>query len=543
MILLLRGGWTCCACNLILSCGGKFAVSFPILSAIVFVPLIGGLIAAALPRQFAWLWALGVALLDLIFAVVLGLQFAQTNGGFQFTEHQPWIPGLGLDYRLGVDGISLFLVLLTSLLAVVALAASREQAQDPKRSGTYFALMLLLVTGIQGVFLATNVFLFYVFWEIMLVPAYLLIGTFGGPRRAYAAIKFVIYTAIGSLLMLAGVIGLGAAASNSVGHYTLDLPTLLRAHLAPEAQGVLFLAFFAAFAVKSPLFPFHAWLPDAYTEAPTPVTVLLAGAMSKTGAYGFIRFCLPLFPNAVRQAAPIIETLAVIGILYCAVQTLVQTDFKRLLAYSSVSHMGVILLGIFALNAQGLDGAVLQMVNHGITTGALFLIAGLIAERANTRSIKDLGGMATRLPLLAVVFCVAALSSLGLPGLNSFAGEFLALLGAFRSNITFGVLGTLVVIPAAWYLLRFFQGVMEGPLPPKPAEDPAIPAANLPRPAAVRDLNLGELAILAPLLALMVLIGFVPAPLPDRIEPAVTQSVLQAIAPPPVAVPLLRIHP
>ena len=512
------------------------------LSAIVFVPLFGGLVAAALPRQMAWFWSLGVASVELILAVVMGLQFVQTNGGFQFTEHQPWIPSLGLDYSLGADGISLFLVILTALLSLVAIAASRQQALDPRRSGTYFALMLLLTTGIQGVFLATNVFLFYVFWEIMLVPAYLLIGTFGGPRRAYAAIKFVIYTAVGSLLMLAGVIGLGAAASNSVGHYTLDLPTLLHAHIAPEMQGVLFLAFFAAFAVKAPLFPFHSWLPDAYTEAPMPVTVLLAGAMSKTGAYGFIRFCLPLFPNAVKQAAPFIETLAVIGILYCAVQALVQTDFKRLLAYSSVSHMGVILLGIFALNAQGLDGAVLQMVNHGITTSALFLIAGLIAERANTSSIKDLGGMATRLPILAVVFCVSALSSLGLPGLNSFAGEFLALLGAFRSNIAFGVLGTLVVIPAAWYLLRFFQGVMEGPLPPKPVPDATTPVASQPRPATVRDLNLGEIALLAPLLVLMVVIGFIPGPLPNRIEPAVTQSVLPLVVHPAPNPPLVQIH-
>jgi NADH-quinone oxidoreductase subunit M len=515
-------------------------VSFPVLSAIVFVPLIGGVIAMVLPRQIAWIWAMVVALLELVLTAIVGLQFAQTNGGFQFTEHQPWIPGLGLDYSLGVDGISLFLVILTALLAFVTLAASARQARDPKRSGTYFALMLLLTTGIQGVFLATNVFLFYVFWEIMLVPAYLLIGTFGGPRRAYAAMKFVIYTAVGSLLMLAGVIGLGAAASASIGHYTLDLPTLLHTHIATDAQGFLFLAFFAAFAVKAPLFPFHAWLPDAYSEAPTPVTVLLAGAMSKTGAYGFIRFCLPLFPNAVKQAAPIIETLAVIGILYCAVQALVQVDFKRLLAYSSVSHMGVILLGIFALNTQGIDGAVLQMVNHGITTGALFLIAGFIADRANTRSIKDLGGLATRLPILAVVFCVAALSSLGLPGLNSFAGEFLALLGAFRSNVVFGVLGTLVVIPAAWYLLRFFQGVMEGPPPTDGATGEG--ASGTVQAVATRDLSVGEIAILVPLLALMVLIGFVPKPLPDRIEPAVTQSVLPSVSSSTQAAPLLRIN-
>jgi NADH-quinone oxidoreductase subunit M len=511
--------------------GEQKIVAFPILSAIVFVPLIGAVIAAFLPRQVAWIWAGAVALVDLALAVVAAIGY-QHSSGFQFIEQQPWIPGLGLNYSLGMDGISLFLVLLTALLGVVAIAASGQQARDPRRSGTYFALMLLLVSGIQGVFLATNVFLFYVFWEIMLVPAYLLIGTFGGPRRAYAAIKFVIYTAIGSLLMLAGVIGLGAAASASVGHYTLDLPALM-GHVPVAAQGILFLAFFAAFAVKAPLFPFHSWLPDAYAEAPVPVTVLLAGAMSKTGAYGFIRFCLTLFPQATRQAAPIIETLAVIGILYCAVQALVQNDFKRLLAYSSISHMGVILLGIFALNAQGIDGAVMQMVNHGITLAALFLIAGLIVQRTGTRSISDLGGMATRVPILAVVFCIAALSSLGLPGLNSFAGEFLALLGAFRSNIAFGVLGTLVVIPAAWYLLRFFQGAMQGATP-KPATATDAEGVTQPRP---RDLNVGEIAILAPLLALMFVIGFFPGPLPSRIEPSVTNNVMVALRTPPTSHP------
>lgn len=502
-------------------------MSFPVLSAIIFVPVIGALVAACLPRRAAWLWALFVALVDLALAIGVGVQFQTGAGGFQFGEQQPWISGLGLDYQLGVDGISLFLVLLTALLAVVSIAASWRQTE---RAGTYFALMLLLVTGIQGVFLSTNVFLFYVFWEIMLVPAYLLIGTFGGPRRAYAAIKFVIYTAIGSLLMLAGIIGLGAVTSNGIGHFSLNLPTLLNAHVPADAQGILFLAFFAAFAVKVPLVPFHSWLPDAYSEAPTPVTVMIAGAMSKTGAYGFLRFCLPLFPHAARQAAPWIETLAVIGILYCAALALVQTDFKRLLAYSSISHLGVVMLGIFALNAQGVTGGVFQMVNHGITTGALFLIAGFLENRTGTRSIRALGGLATRLPILAVVFCVAALSSLGLPGLNSFAGEFLALLGAFRANIAFGALGTLVVIPAAWYLLRFFQGVMEGPAPgevPSAEQDPPPATARRmtrERVKGPRDLSFGELAILAPLLALMVLIGFAPAGLPARIEPSVTQN-------------------
>lgn len=514
----------------------EHVVTFPILTTIIFVPIIGALITLALPHRVAWGWALTVALVDLGLTIWLGLFFQAGQGGFQFTENQPWIPGLGLNYALGVDGISLFLVILTALLSVVTIGASRQSEgararqdqrsanRDPaeQRSAAYFALMLLLAGGIQGVFVATNVFLFYVFWEVMLVPAYLLIGMFGGPRRAYAAIKFVIYTAIGSLLMLAGVIGLGAVAQTGRG-FSLDLPVLL-GHVPASAQTILFLAFAAAFAVKVPLVPFHSWLPDAYTEAPIPVTVMLAGAMSKTGAYGFLRFGVQLFPDAARQMAPILAMLAVIGILYCAAMALVQTDFKRLLAYASISHLGIVILGIFALNAQGIDGAVLQMVNHGITTGALFLIAGYIETRAGTWSIQALGGLATKVPILAVVFGIAALSSLGLPGLNSFAGEFLAFLGAFRANPLFGTLGTLVVIPAAWYMLRFFQGVMQGP----PAED-AVASSTATGPeqrpgdlGRARDLRAGDLVILVPLLALMVLIGVYPAPLPNRIEPSVT---------------------
>jgi NADH-quinone oxidoreductase subunit M len=495
-------------------------VSFPMLSAIIFLPVVGGIVALVLPRQIVWGWSLAVALVDLVLAVSLGVQFQTGTSAFQFTEHQPWISSLGVNYSLGVDGISLFLVILTALLTAIAIGVSREHAMESQRSHTFYLLMLMLSTGILGVFLATNVFLFYVFWELMLVPAYLLIGIFGGPRRIYAAIKFVIFTAVGSLLMLAAVIGVEVVAT---GEHSLDFATLV-GHVPVDAQMVLFLAFAAAFAVKSPLFPFHSWLPDAYTEAPTPVTVILAGAMSKTGTYGFLRFCLPLFPNAVKQAVPWLGALAVAGILYCAVMALVQSDFKRLLAYSSISHIGVVLLGIFALNMQGAEGAVLQMVNHGITTGALFLIAGFIERRTGTRSIQSLGGMATRVPLLTAAFGIAALSSLGLPGLNSFAGEFLALLGAFRSNMLLGVLGTLVIIPAAWYLLRFFQGVTEGPLKQPERGDSGAGTAKV----GLRDLNGIEVTALVPLLALMFIIGFAPAIIPQHIEPSLNHTLLQA---------------
>src|SRR3989440_3804239 len=451
---------------------------FPLLSLITFLPLIGGIVALLLPRErlnvIRWT-ALAFAWADLMIVLGLALAYSQTISSFNSTivgagptatyfatvhEQAAWIvtPGFNLSYSLDVDGISLLLVALTSLLTVVCIAASFHIEQKVKN---YMAFMLLLECGISGVFLSTNLFLFYIFWELMLIPAYFLVGSWGGERRMYAAIKFVLYTSVGSLLMLAGIIALGYYHQQLVGGpYTLDLSTLLNGKLSSTIQLWLFLAFAAAFVVKVPLVPFHSWLPDAYSEAPTPVTAMLAGAMSKTGAYGFLRFCLPLFPTAVHALAPLFNWLAVISFLYCAVLALVQTDLKRLLGYSSISHLGVVMLGMFAFNTQGIEGSVLQMVNHGITTSALFLIVGFIEARTGTRNIRDFGGLARRVPVLATVMLIAALSSLGLPGLNSFAGEFLVLLGAFRSSIRFGLLGTLVVVPAAWYLIRLFLGVM-----------------------------------------------------------------------------------
>ncbi|HLJ35222.1 MAG TPA: NADH-quinone oxidoreductase subunit M, partial [Ktedonobacteraceae bacterium] len=361
--------------------------------------------------------------------------------------------------------------------------------------------------------------LFYIFWEVMLIPAYFLVGTWGGERRIYAAFKFVLYTSVGSLLMLAGIIALGYYHQQAAGGgYTLDLATLLSGGLSSNVQIWLLLAFAAAFAVKVPLIPFHSWLPDAYSEAPAPVTALLAGAMSKTGAYGLLRFCLQLFPQAAHTLAPLFSTLAVIGILYCAVLALVQTDLKRLLGYSSISHLGIIVLGIFAFNIQGVEGSVLQMINHGITTAALFLIVGFIEMRTGTRRISDFGGLAVRIPVLATVMLIAALSSLGMPGLNSFAGEFITLLGVFRSSAIFGVLGTAVVVPAAWYMIRFFQGVMEGQL-----QTSGVVATAL-RKGTLSDLGLGEFMPLLPLLLLIFYIGFQPAPLTYLMEPSVVNT-------------------
>ena len=501
---------------------------FPILSAILFLPLLGAVGALVLPRTAGWAWALAAALADLALTLFLLTQFSLTTSGFQFAESAPWLPGFGINYALGVDGVSVFLLALNALLTAVALGASWGVVRSGDRSREYLALMLLLSTGMQGVFLATNLFLFYVFWELMLVPAYFLVGMFGGPRRAYAAIKFVLYTAVGSLLMLVGIIALGALVSqNSHQPFDLDLVTLIQrgaTNLPAGTQIWLFLAFFAAFAVKSGLFPLHSWVPDTYSEAPVPVVVLVAGVMAKTGTYGFIRFNLTLFPQASRDLTGLMSALAVAGILYFALQALVAQDFKRLLAYVSISHMSVIILGAFALNTQGLEGGILQMVNHGIIIAALFLIAGFIERRTGSRRLADFGGLATRLPWLATAFLIAALSALGLPGLNSFAGEFLAFLGAFQANIVFGVLGTLVVIPAAWYMLRFFQGVMAGP--PSELVEAAATVSDAPRSRRSRsrglpDLRAGELAVLLPLLVLIVALGVVPGALTARMESSV----------------------
>ncbi len=498
----------------------------PILSVIIFAPIVAAVLTLLLPRSVAWGWSVLVALASLVAAVAIIPQATGGAGGYHFVESARWLPELGITYSLGVDGLSVFLLGLNALVTLAALIGSWSQARGGDRTRTYFALMLLLMGSMQGVFLATNVFLFYIFWELMLIPAYLLVGMFGGHRRAYAAIKFVIYTAIGSLLMLVGIIWLGAVVSNaSNAPFTLDLPTLLRSGVPTSAQGILFLAFMAAFAVKAGIFPLHGWAPDAYTEAPAPVTAVISGVMAKTAIYGMLRLVAPLFPTAMRTYFPLIGTLSVIGILYFALQALVSNDFKRLLAYVSLSHMGVIVLGVFALNAQGIQGAILQMVNHGIIIAALFLIGAAIEARVSVRRLNEFGALATRLPWLATAFLIAALAALGLPGLNSFAGEFLAFLGAFHANWVYGALATLVVIPAAWYMLRFFQGVMEGAAP-----ESGPVASALHRSGAATtlvDMRWHEWLALIPLLALIIYLGVVPATLTTRTEVA-TQQILSA---------------
>ncbi|MDE3228942.1 MAG: NADH-quinone oxidoreductase subunit M [Chloroflexota bacterium] len=494
---------------------------FPMLSVIVFLPIAGAIVASLLPRRVAWGWGLAVALAELALTLAL-IPMTPLSGGYALVERAPWLPELGISYSLGVDGLSLFLLGLNALVTLVALIASWPQAQSGDRTPSYVALMLLLAGSMQGVFLATNVFLFYIFWELMLIPGYLLVGMFGGPRRTAAAIKFVIYTSVGSLLMLIGIIWLGAVVSTNAGvGFTLDLPTLLRLGVPPSAQGALFLAFMAAFAVKAGLFPLHNWAPDTYVEAPAPVTAVVAGVMAKTGIYGMLRLVAPLFPQAMHAYFPLIGTLAVIGILYFALQALIATDFKRLLAYVSLSHMSVIVLGVFALNIDGTQGAILQMVNHGVLIAALFLIGDAIERRVGVRRLSDFGALATRLPWLATAFLIAALSALGLPGLNSFAGEFLAFLGAFQASWVYGALATLVVIPAAWYMLRFFQGVMHRP----PPEEGAVARALAAPKGKLRDMRGFEVVALIPLIALIFYLGIVPSQITSRTDAAARQIV------------------
>jgi NADH-quinone oxidoreductase subunit M len=488
-----------------------------LLSFTIFFPVVGGIVLLFFPkdRLTAVRWtALGIAGVELVLAFTVALIYLESAASVlvnpPLQASVPWIPNLGINYSLGVDGISLLLVLLTALLTVVCIAAS---FRIEKKAKYYLAFMLLLESGILGVFLSTNLFLFYIFWEVMLIPAYFLLGSWGGERRIYAAFKFVLYTAVGSFLMLASIIAVGyfhRAAGGACG-YTLDLNTLLNTSstcaIPSNIQIWLFLGFAAAFAVKVPFVPFHSWLPDAYSEAPAPVTAMLAGAMSKTGAYGFLRLCIPLFPSAAQTLAPLFSILAIVGILYCAVLALVQTDLKRLLGYSSISHLGVIMLGLFAFSTQSVEGSVLQMVNHGITIAALFLLVGFLEERTGTRRLGNFGGLAARVPLLATLMAIAALSSLGLPGLNSFAGEFLTLIGVFRATPVFSILATAVVIPAAWYMLRFFQDSMQGPMQKEG------PVGAILRKGTLIDLSFGEFWLLAPLLLLIFYIGIQPGPL------------------------------
>ncbi|MCP4005977.1 MAG: NADH-quinone oxidoreductase subunit M [bacterium] len=471
------------------------------------------------PDSIWKIFALVVSLIDLALATQLWSRFDATLGGMQFVEHVPWMPEFGIFYYMGVDGISLLLVMLTVFLLPVILLASWTDIGT--RIKQYIFFMLALQSGMLGAFLSLNMFLFYIFWEAMLIPMYFIIGIWGGPRRIYATVKFFIYTMIGSLLMLVGILVLAYLHLKQFGVISFDYigfagaSGILDTSIATEGgvwwqrQGVLFGAFALAFAIKVPMFPFHTWLPDAHVEAPTPGSAVLAGVLLKLGTYGFIRYALPLFPEATIAFAPWIVALSVIGIVYGALVAMVQTDIKKLVAYSSVSHMGFIVLGLFALNPQGLEGSVLQMVNHGISTGALFILVGMIYERRHVREISAFGGLAHVLPVYATFFVIATMSSVGLPALNGFVGEFLILLGAFRSLTWPAVIATSGVILSAVYMLWMVRRVFFGPV---------VHEAN----AKLQDLGLREKLVVVALTIPMIWIGVYPSTFLTPLEPTIT---------------------
>jgi NADH-quinone oxidoreductase subunit M len=489
--------------------------SFPVLTSLVLLPAVGAIVVALVPasrrellRPTALLFSAAAGAL----ALYVLIQFETGTGGYQFETNHSWISSLGISWHLGVDGISLFLVVLSGLLFPIALLAI-DPGHDDK---PYFAWLLLLEAGCLGAFVALDLFVFFIFFEIVLVPMYFLIGGWGHGNRIYAATKFFLFTMFGSALMLVGILSLVFLVADATGTLTFDLVALSEvttdaAVLSPTTAMWLFAAFAVAFAVKVPVFPLHTWLPDAHTEAPTAGSVILAGVMLKLGTYGFIRFAITLFPDAAVDLAPVLLTLGTIGIVYAAVIATVQKDLKRLVAYSSIAHLGFIVLGTFAFTTQSVEGSVLQMVNHGLSTGALFLLVGMIYERRHTRQIDELGGLQKPAPIMAFVFTVVMLSSIGLPGLNGFVGEFLILIGSFATARWWTVVATSGVILAALYLLWAYQRVFHGPAEGENAE--------------MSDMNLREMMVMAPLVGLILFLGIYPKPVLERIEPSVTQFV------------------
>ncbi|MEW6511466.1 MAG: NADH-quinone oxidoreductase subunit M [Bacteroidota bacterium] len=493
-----------------------------LLSCILLIPLAGAaMVAAFRSEDVRTIKSAGLVFSTAAFvlSVWLFLLFDGTDGQMQFVEQYPWIPSLNVSYHLGVDGISLLLVVLTTFLTPIALLASWDSITT--RLKGYVALMLLLETGTLGVFMALDLFLFYVFWEFMLIPMYFIIGIWGGQERIYAAIKFFLYTMAGSLLMLVAIIWLGVYASTLPGgHFTTNLLELYNVALEiPRGiQSWMFLAFTLSFAIKVPIFPLHTWLPDAHVQAPTAGSVILAGVLLKMGTYGLIRFALPLFPTATFTFLPYLAGLGVVGIIYGALVSMVQPDIKKLVAYSSVSHLGFVVLGIFALTEEGMQGSVIQMINHGLSTGALFLLVGMIYDRRHTRLLKDFGGLAAPMPVYAAFFMIVMLSSVGLPGLNGFIGEFLILLGAFRSPFLaspwFAILAATGVILAAVYLLWSYQRVFFG-------------RNDNPENHRLADLNAREIAVLVPVVVFIVWIGVYPATFLNKSAAASRQIVVR----------------
>jgi NADH-quinone oxidoreductase subunit M len=506
--------------------------TYPWLTTIALLPLVGSVIVILIPKHNAGLAktvACAFSLLTLGAVIAMALNFdANSRETFQFTESYAWIPTFGINFSFGVDGIALVLIALAATLVPVVILGGWDEGLESQGSVKgYFALILVLESLMVGVFAATDVFLFYVFFEAMLIPVYFMIGRYGGPQRSYAAVKFLIYSLVGGLFMLASLIGLYVVSAQITGTGTFDFTTLVGLDIDPDVQKLLFLGFFFAFAIKAPLWPFHTWLPDAAGQAQPGTSVLLIGVLDKVGTFGMIRYCLEIFPAASIFYAPAVISIAVIGIFYGAFVALKQTDLRRLFAYSSISHFGFIALGIFVFTSAGHTGSMVYMVAHGLSTAGLFIVAGyLMTRRGGSSQLSSFGGVNKVAPVLAGFFLIAALSSLALPGMVSFIGEFLVLLGAFQQYMWLGAVATVGIVITAAYVLRVYQKSMTGPLNPDCE--------------GMKDLNGREITALAPIALLIIVLGVFPAPLLNVINPAVDRVMTTVgVSDPEVTFPIL----
>jgi NADH-quinone oxidoreductase subunit M len=485
------------------------------LSLILFTPLLGALVLLLVPKQSenAIRWIANVtAFVGFIVSVPLWFWFNPQGPDFQFVERAPWIPSIGAEYFLGIDGLSTLLILLTTMMGFIAILSSWNAITE--RVKEYYIFLLVLQSGMLGAFMALDFLLFFLFWEVMLVPMYFLIGIWGSANRLYSAIKFFLYTLVGSVIMLLGILALYFAYHSATGVYTFDITQYSKFGFDGRLQWWVFLAFFCGFAVKVPMFPLHTWLPDAHTDAPTAGSVILAAVMLKMGTYGFLRFSLPILPDGTHQFVPMMVILSIIGIVYGALVALAQKDWKRLVAYSSVSHMAMVMLGMFALNPVGLTGSIVQQLNHGISTGGLFLLVGVVYERRHTREISEYGGLSKVMPVYAAIFLVMTMSSIGLPTLNGFIGELLILQGVFVANKVWAAFAASGVVLGAAYMLYLYQRTMFGKV-------------ENPKNERLLDISNREFATFAPLLVLAVWMGIYPAPFLRRLETSVQRIVLR----------------
>lgn len=486
-----------------------------LLTTLMLIPLVGSIVVFSLPRgrdALAKQVALAFALVTLGVALFMGIGMDTSNGGLQYLEKYEWIPSFGISWTLGVDGIAAVLIVMAAILVPVVMIAGWWDAEAAERGTVkgFFSLILALEVFMIGVFAANDLFLFYVFFEAMLIPVYFLIGRFGGPQRAYAAMKFLLYSLVGGLFMLASLIGLYVASGRELGKGTFDFEALTALNMDPATQKVLFLGFFFAFAVKAPMVPFHTWLPDAAAESTPGTSTLLVGVLDKVGTFGMLHFLLPIFPEASKYYAPAIIVLAVISIFYGALLAIGQSDLMRLIAFTSISHFGFIVMGIFAMASQSLSGSSLYMVNHGFSTGALFLVAGYLVSRRGSKRIADFGGVNKVAPIMTGVFLIAGLSSLALPGMSSFVSEFLVLVGTFSVYQTAAVIATFGIVLAAVYILWLYQRMMTG-----------VPSAEV--SSTVTEINRRELIAIVPIIAIIIALGFFPQVALDVINPAVEQ--------------------